>query len=124
MKAHIKENRSKLIKTLTLVRKQNILARSNFWCCQSCGCADLQDRFEKAPEDKKPAGYMFWHDQDDQRIESNESVMLCYGGFGPFESRTIGRKVVSILEENGFTCNWDGNDNTRIEVDLSSVRSL
>ncbi len=51
-------DRDKLEAAFTELRGKGFEAHARFWCCQSCGCAALEEDVPK---------YIFWHDQDDVR---------------------------------------------------------
>lgn len=118
---NIQANRSKLVQTFKQIRKEKILARANFWCCQSCASWAMHQQCEDAPEKKKPIGYVFWHNQDEARIREDGCVYLAFGGLERNDSIEVGKKVVQILVQNGFSVDWNESDSNRIKVDLRTV---
>lgn len=48
------------------LRKKNIIARGNFWCCQTCGHAAAARQARK----NKNRGWVFWHGQDEEEYKN------------------------------------------------------
>jgi hypothetical protein len=107
-------------KVFPALRRKGILARSNFLCCQSCAGYDLATQATK----KNSLGYVFWHNQDEERIWGSGELMLAYTGSEecntpPKNAKStleIGRMVIEELKRNGISYDWDGTDGQRICV--------
>lgn len=97
------ENKKKLNKAFTALRKAGYTAKQNFLCCQSCAWNALSDKeAEKA---------VFYHRQDTERMKESGELWLAWSGKG--------KEIVKILKEQGLTVEWEGKKGTRIMVDLS-----
>lgn len=82
------------------LRRLGYFCRSNFWCCQTCGCAAI-------PEGRA-AKYVFYHRQDDRGIDLTARCYLSWAGDG--------REIVGAMVRAGLKAQWDGNPATRIFV--------
>jgi hypothetical protein len=62
-------------------------ARQEHWCCQSCGCADVPNRFKNK--------FVFYHEQDLEFFEEGKPMYCSWGeGCDPEE-------VVRVFEKHG-----------------------
>lgn len=91
---------SKLTKAFKALRKAGYFAKQNFWCCQTCGWADVPD----GREDK----VVFYHAQDNDDKVQGLPFHVAWSGDG--------HEICRIFNENGITTNWDGSENKRIEL--------
>lgn len=82
------------------LRKNGYFSRQNFWCCQTCGWADVPDGRENK--------VVFYHNQDNQDRVNGNPFYLSWSGDG--------HEIQRILKESGVETEWDGDDNTRIKV--------
>jgi hypothetical protein len=99
--------------------KYGILCEGGRWtCCQSCGQRDMQLRWDKAAEDEKPLGYVFWHVQDDDLLRETGELWLSFNAFDQGDSRFVGNLVVGVLKKHGVRARWKGDVRTRIECIL------
>lgn len=105
------ENLTKAFKEL---RKQKIFARQNFWCCQSCACADIDTSVDK----QKYIGYVYYHQQDGQSKKEGKNFFLAFGSINDDDkiSQEVGQKIVDTLIKHGVITCWNGNTGTRIMV--------
>ena len=55
-------DRKAVLRAFKELRKNNILAKANHLCCQSCGSSDLCERIN-TDEVREWKGYVFWHRQ-------------------------------------------------------------
>ena len=90
------------------------------WCCRTCGSADA---WEEGPG--KP--FVFWHEQGEDRLHSDESFeMPLYFGVAKEDANNdeklvSARKIIDVLEEHDFNCRWkDGNLQIAIMVQLDT----
>jgi hypothetical protein len=113
-----------VLDTFTQLRKLGIIARSNFSCCQNCGCSEISLSFyDFSPAKKeKTKGYVFWHHQDEDHFKDNGKLYLSYGQmtengktFG--NALEVGKLIVEHLEKQGLKVEWNGNTDTRILVE-------
>jgi len=88
------------------LRKHGYFARMNFWCCQSCACADIPEKYK----DK----FVFYHNQDNEAIKMGGNIRgvlyLSHGEGGD------ANEICTVLRKNGLDASWNGNMNTRIMV--------
>lgn len=83
------------------LRKQGYKARQNFMCCQTCGSASLRG---------KGLGYVFYHNQDMDRLNAGGGTYLAYDGDGMV--------IVKALLKAGLRVQWNTEENERIYVDM------
>lgn len=124
----IREAITAAFKQIKQVYGNDILARQNFWCCQSCGCAAV-------PESKK--FYLFYHHQDNAAfdeygdLKQGYSLYLAYGLTNRYDEELISRlgedaarstlirfaqHIIKCLQDEGLQVTWDGRTITRIQV--------
>lgn len=82
------------------LRQNGYFSRMDFWCCQTCGWADVPE----GKEDK----VLFYHSQDRHSLDKTGSCHLAWSGDGNF--------IVEILKKHGLKPVWDGSSNTRIKI--------
>lgn len=95
-------------KSFVALRRKGYFARMNFWCCQSCAWADV-------PEGKGDKA-VFYHEQDNARIDQDRGVYLAWAGNGA--------EIKQILEEHGLFVDWDGNEHQRLFVQLAADKPV
>jgi hypothetical protein len=109
-----------------------VLARQDYWCCQTCGCAAIADEMaetRKGKRNKKPPGalgYVFFHNQDTEAAVERGGLMLAYGSSDVLDERTraVGRVIVGVLREHHLEPAWNGDIGTRIFVPIIWRRRL
>ena len=124
----------RLEKAFTKIESLGIIAKTNFWCCQSCACCAI------ANDHGNDAPYVFWHEQDhesafanmvsqDDNNDDDDNEVFCgftkeydedmtgdlYIAHGnlSFRQKSL---VVETIEKAGFEVEWDKTDNLRIKV--------
>lgn len=62
--------------------------------------------------------YVFYHGQDLERAIEGHGLMLAFGDLNddPVKSVAVGKLVCAMLKSAGFTTEWDGTADTRINV--------
>ncbi|MGC4942570.1 DUF6891 domain-containing protein [Kribbella sp. DT2] len=97
-----------------------VVARMNFTCCQNCGVTEIDD---ERPDDRPSSGYVFFHQQDAERLaEEPAQLYLAYGTLDPEQGRVaeqdeaVGRRVQEALLAQGLPVEWDGSSTARISV--------
>ncbi|ONI78475.1 hypothetical protein BWI15_00965 [Kribbella sp. ALI-6-A] len=97
-----------------------VVARMNFTCCQTCGVAEIDD---ERPDDRPSTGYVFFHQQDAERLADDPAYLyLAYGTFDPEQGRVaeqdeaVGRRVQEALAGQGLPVEWGGSSAQRICV--------
>jgi hypothetical protein len=112
-----------------------VVARQDYWCCQTCGCAAIGDELaatrkgKKGEKGKKPPGalgYVFFHNQDTEAAVDGGGLFLAYGSADIVDDRTraVGEIVVSVLRRHELAPEWDGNIATRIMLPIDWRRRL
>ena len=115
----MKWNTKPLSKAFGMMRGLGLLAEQNYLCCQTCGCAAMQDRADKDfPADAKPLGYCFYHVQDRDFLKERGVAHLAFNAFGSGDSVAIGRIIVHCLKQSGVSVKWDGTASQRIQFSL------
>lgn len=119
------------------LRKQGFIARQDFSCCTSCGCAEIAT---DAKESKKPVlGYTFYNSQNAEILKSTRegdylrrnahnagrsvSVYLAFGSTLPDATEAMPRAVGNIIKTElekcpGAVVDWDGTAEQKIGVSV------
>jgi len=79
-------------------------AESDFWCCQSCGCAGV-------PSDRPR--YAFYHEQDKENLNRTGRCNIAWG-----DTPEHGERIAQAMRDNGLSVEWDGTESKRITVFL------
>lgn len=110
-----------------------VIARENFTCCGTCGSDEIWDERD---DSRTWRGYIFYHEQDAERIPEDRETYLGYGAFldahipedewNALSEKARDKKyarivtdlmtndVFPILEKHGVKVTWDGDLGTRI----------
>lgn len=99
------------------LRKSGFIARSNFWCCQGCGCVAIAQMAEKKGIEPKDQKYIFYHQQDNAAMIEDGNCDLAWGG------PTDGKEIQRAMQEAGLTVSWDGTRANRFNVSLAWLPS-
>lgn len=102
---------SPLTRAFAELEAAGITARENFACCRACGLAEIGGA--GAPDAR---GFVFL------TSEPYSEASLLYGGFDDSADTTaaIGREVVTGLERQGLSVEWDGHPGSAITVRTSA----
>lgn len=96
-------------------------------CALQCAGNTLDDGFEAVgnvinaddvPEDRY-TGYCFFHSQDLDRALYGAGLMLAFGHLDSEDAAdfvAVGRKVCEVLAQHGLQTEWNGSDNSRINL--------
>lgn len=112
------EGKQKFNRLFAALRKMNLVARQNFTCCQSCGCAEINEMFADRENDIL-VGYAFYHKQDGARLCEEQGVYVAFGNRDerdPTTAEEIGKWIVEAAHKLGLFCTWNGSAATRIYV--------
>lgn len=121
----------RLTAAFTELNADGIVARENWTCCSTCGHDDLWELMKTMPI--TPGGYVFFHQQDSERLGEDPTDATLYLAYGPGPIVTnadeadavaliAAARVVDVLREHAFAVTWDGDINRRIAVDISDWR--
>lgn len=106
------------------LESRGILARQNYWCCGTCGCAAIDEEMSEAGAQAR--GYTFYHEQDTESAVEGHGLYLNYGAAdheaGPQAAVEIGEEIRGTLEHHGLQVDWDGTVEKRIGVALDWKR--
>lgn len=94
---------------------KNIIARRNWTCCNTCGCAEIGTEvndIEEEDPNKRYIGYIFYHDQEAERIEEHldqdDIVIMLNWGYCHEEDEVnddngikLARTIEKIVVDNG-----------------------
>jgi len=99
------------------LKSNGILCLHNTGYTMSDGHEDLNEALSAYPKGKF-FGYCFYHGQDLARVVSGGGLMLAYdhvNGDVPEKIR-VGQTMQQELEKAGFTLDWDGTTNQRLNI--------
>ena len=94
--------KNNLNKAFRELRKAGFFAKQNFECCNTCGWALV-------PGEQK--NVVFYHYQAAQRLKNKGVTYLSWSGNA--------QQIISILESNHIKTEWDGSNNTKIQIDIN-----
>lgn len=94
-----------------------VLARENYWCCQTCAYAAIDEEvWQASDQGSPPRGYVLFHNQDTDRAVETGLLLLRYGGStaepekeGAAASKRIGEELVAVLRARDFAPQWSGS---------------
>ncbi|GIK62643.1 MAG: hypothetical protein BroJett018_04370 [Chloroflexota bacterium] len=105
----------KLDKAFDELNRAGIIARQNFWCCQTCGHAAMDDELKKV---RRARGYVFFHEQDTESAVQSGVLYLSFRSRDYQRERMvkIGHEIVGVFKRYGFDVHWDGDAKKRIGI--------
>ncbi|WP_146201404.1 DUF6891 domain-containing protein [Leucothrix arctica] len=102
----------------SVLNSVGMISLQNAGCTQSDAYGDIQDLYNKHPNQDSVIGYCFYHRQD---LERAVRGMGLYVAFGPMDAKLedtegpkIGEVIRETLEKQGLEVEWDGTFNTRM----------
>ena len=101
-----------LLKVFKELRKQGIVARTNFSCCGSCGSYELYEYIKE----KNKLGYVFWHRQSEESFKKSGEVCLYYGALHDNDDLKVANMIVNELKIQNVDHTWNGQTTTAIIV--------
>ena len=124
-----KELREKLKQAFRDLRTQGIMTRVNFRCCNTCAAYEIWEKARKNWEKDPKLGYAFWHAQNEEDLWERGRLHIAFGSFNdycdrkaptpmssPLSSADVGAKVILALVKQAIRCEWNGDENVKIEV--------
>ena len=124
---------SRLSEAFDELASLGVVARENFTCCGTCGAAEIGDERD---DSRQWRGYIFYHQQDAERIPEDHSTYIGYGVFlnayldeaewnalsddhkeSRYQELTIrlmSDEVIPVLRRHGVDVEWDEDLGTRI----------
>jgi len=110
-------------KAFSLMRKFELIARMNFWCCGTCASYAMGTKVEEALEKgKAPVGVAYFHNQDNNHKKAGHSFHIGYGDSsindykGPLTTVEVGELICQIFLSCGVPVKWNQDPAHRIEV--------
>ena len=96
---------------------KGIIALQNAGYTMSDGLSDVGEELHQRGREST-SGYCFYHGQDLERAVSGGGLMLAFGDLDDDKTgkTEIGISVRDVLESNGFTTEWNGDPETRINI--------
>jgi len=105
----------KLTKGFCAVRKLGIVAKQNFLCCNGCGLNELSNR-HKAGKFPGKRGYIFYHNQNYDRMKETGKVCIYFGTFDESDSVPMAMEVKAAFESVGLSVDWNGTEIEAMKV--------
>lgn len=96
---------------------RGIIALQNAGYTMSDGHSDVAEELCRRGK-KGVRGYCFYHGQDLEGAVAGRGLMLAFGDLGDDQQKKVkvGCLVKDLLEEFGFTVQWNGDPKTRISL--------
>ncbi|MDR7067940.1 hypothetical protein J2X02_000757 [Pseudoxanthomonas japonensis] len=114
---------------------RGIVAREHFSCCGTCASGEI---FDERDDSRTWRGYVYYHQQDTDRLIEDRSTYIGYGAFldawtteaewkalpeaererrhAQIVTSLMRDEVIPVLEAHGATVVWDGDLGTRIHL--------
>jgi Domain of unknown function (DUF6891) len=104
--------------------RRRIIARQNFWCCDTDALASIWEEAEDWPHD--PRGYTFFHEQATDAAVDGFGLTLSYGSTDQTDVTVtaIADEVVEVLRAHGLNATWDGDRRKKIMLSLDWKRRI
>lgn len=133
LEVHLRDQRSwpertdcdRLDMAFEILDRGGIVARQNYWCCQTCAGAAITDEMDARKQGGETVrGYIFYHLQDTEGAAKYGHLYLAFGSDpdDPSSTPQIGHEIVVHLEELGFRVAWNGDLAQRIVVEIDWKR--
>jgi hypothetical protein len=91
------------------LKKQGIIAKMSFKCCQNCALTAIHDK------KGNNVGCVFYTHQDTESFQKDGKLYLSFSAFNGNHAG-IAATVINALTKVGLSPQWNGNINTRIQV--------
>lgn len=124
-----------LTRAFAALAERGIVAREHFSCCGTCASGEI---FDERDDSRTWRGYIYYHQQDTDRLIEDRSTYIGYGAFldawtteaewkalpeaqrdqryAQIVTALMREDVIPVLEAHGATVAWDGNLGTRIHL--------
>jgi hypothetical protein len=108
------------------MQENGLLARENYWCCQTCALSAISAEIEEGIERGEPLrGYVLFHSQDTDCAVEDGVLFLRYGGVttepartAPMAAKEIGGEIVALLRRADFRPEWSGSPEDVIHLPI------
>lgn len=116
----------RLRRAFDTLEERGVLARENYWCCQTCAYSAIDEEIAEEVEGGAAVrGYVLFHSQDTDRAVESGYLLLRYGGVtnapeteGPAASKKIGEELVALLRSSDFAPEWSGSPDDVITLPI------
>lgn len=124
-----------LTRAFAALAERGIVAREHFSCCGTCASGEI---FDERDDTRTWRGYIYYHQQDTDRLIEDRSTYIGYGAFldawtteaewtvlpeaqrdqryAQIVTALMREEVIPVLEAHGATVAWDGDLGTRIHL--------
>lgn len=125
-------NRARIEAVFADLEKRGIIARADFWCCNSCASSAMLNRElpsyqARVGPEHQPIGYVFFHEQSTDSANQGHSLHLLHGSISEADDAAdteqverdqalVAQIVVEEFREHGFEIDWNGDLGRTIEV--------
>lgn len=125
-----------LTRAFEALADRGIVAREHFSCCGTCASGEI---FDERDDTRTWRGYIYYHQQDTDRLIEDRSTYIGYGAFldawtteaewnalsepqrdqryAQIVTALMRDEVIPVLEAHGASVAWDGSLGTRIRLD-------
>ncbi len=101
------------------MNEHGIVALQNAGYTQSDGISDVTEYYEEAGgTDSHIVAFCFYHGQDLERVVDSGELFLTFGDINGDDNKgaNVGRRIQGMLQQAGFSVEWDGTIKTRILI--------
>nr|WP_298132990.1 hypothetical protein [uncultured Pseudoxanthomonas sp.] len=127
--------KTSLTRAFEALAARGIVAREHFSCCGTCASGEI---FDERDDTRTWRGYIYYHQQDTDRLIEDRSTYIGYGAFldawtteaewqalpeaqreqryAQIVTSLMREDVIPVLEAHGAAVVWDGNLGTRIHL--------
>jgi hypothetical protein len=106
-----------------------VMARHNWTCCGTCGCAEVPEEFSRLRgrwQGRPIIGFAFYHNQDTESAVGGHGIYLNFGSCENFKNQSdyarasvaVGRAIVEVLKKHRLRAKWNGKNDQRINVPM------
>lgn len=111
----------KLIEAFESLEQNGIVYNAGSGYTEDDAISDLAEKLHEVAPDalEKVWGYCLYHEQDAARALKRQILMISFGALDdqPETIAKVGEAVSATLREHDFSITWNGNIDTRIQID-------
>lgn len=111
-----------LASAFTALNASGVIARHNYYDCQTCGYAAIEEEIKAAVA--PVSGIVFYHEQKTERAAADGLLLLHHSASGDNpskeEHRAVALTVISALRDAGFAPIWNGSPSMCIEIAIDA----
>lgn len=108
----------KLDEAFSELDRNGIVARQNFWCCQTCGHSYIKHEMSDSSQHHPIQGYVFFHAQDTESAVKQNYLYLAFGSplDNEQDSVDVANHIVETLTRHGLDVSWNESVRNRILI--------